>query len=192
MCWRNQLSPSDFTCTRCFVNNNILVDVQVEASIEELAQEGIQARLAVAQADRDQAQAASQQATAAVEAGERELAGDQAGDGRDESNRSLQERLADAQNAQVSSLVHAVASSVVLEMLLVLASYNLLAIVLHMQRQGSRARQMHREAVHIDISRLLQYISPCYTGNPELKRPLTVIGVGVQKLQSIAILHCYH
>ena len=39
---------------------------------------------------------------AAVEAAQRELAGVEAGDGRDESNRSLQERLADAQNAQVS------------------------------------------------------------------------------------------
>ena len=40
-------------------------------------------------------------ATAAVEAAQREVAGAEAGDGRDESNRTLQERLADAQNAQV-------------------------------------------------------------------------------------------
>ncbi len=77
------------------------VEMQIEASIEELAQEGMEARLAAAQADSDQAQAACQQAAVAVEAAERELAGAQAGDGRDESNRSLQERLADAQNAQV-------------------------------------------------------------------------------------------
>ena len=64
----------------------------------------MEARLAAAQADRDQAQAACQQAAAGVEAAERELAGAQAGDGRDESNRSLQERLADAQNAQVTPL----------------------------------------------------------------------------------------
>ena len=102
MYWSNQLPPSDCTCTRYFVFIKNLADMQIEASIEELAQEGIQARLTVAQADRDHAQAASQQATAAVEAAERELAGAQAGDGRDESNRSLQERLADAQNAQVS------------------------------------------------------------------------------------------
>ena len=38
-----------------------------------------------------------------VEAGNREVAGVEAGDGRDESNRSLAERLADAQNAQVLS-----------------------------------------------------------------------------------------
>ncbi len=75
--------------------------MQIEASIEELAQEGLEARLAVAQADNDHAQAACQQAGVAVEAAERELAGAQAGDGRDESNKSLQERLADAQNAQV-------------------------------------------------------------------------------------------
>ncbi|DBA81803.1 hypothetical protein WJX77_004664 [Trebouxia sp. C0004] len=76
---------------------------QIEASIEELAQEGMEARLAAAQADSDQAQAACQQAGVAVEAAERELAGAQAGDGRDESNKSLQERLADAQNAQTSA-----------------------------------------------------------------------------------------
>ncbi len=40
-------------------------------------------------------------AVAGVEAANNELAGAEAGDGRDESNRSLQERLADAQNAQV-------------------------------------------------------------------------------------------
>lgn len=74
--------------------------MQIEASIQELAQEGMEARLAAAQAARDQSQAAVEEAGAAVEAAERELAGAQAGDGRDESNRSLQERLADAQNAQ--------------------------------------------------------------------------------------------
>ena len=74
--------------------------MQIEASIQELAQEGMETRLAAAQAGRDQSQAACQEAGTAVEAAERELAGAQAGDGRDESNRSLQERLADAQNAQ--------------------------------------------------------------------------------------------
>lgn len=75
---------------------------QIEASVEELAQEGMEARLAAAQAARDQSQAACEEAGAAVEAADRELAGAQAGDGRDESNRSLQERLGDAQNAQAS------------------------------------------------------------------------------------------
>lgn len=78
--------------------------IQIEASIQELAQEGMEVRLAAAQAGRDQSQAASEEAGAAVEAAERELAGAQAGDGRDESNKSLQERLAEAQNAQARLL----------------------------------------------------------------------------------------
>lgn len=78
--------------------------VQIEVSVQELAQEGMETRLAAAQAARDQRQAACEEAGAAVEAAERELAGAQAGDGRDESNRSLQERLADAQNAQARLL----------------------------------------------------------------------------------------
>lgn len=82
--------------------------VQIEASIQELAQEGMEVRLAAAQAGRDQSQAACEEAGAAVEAAERELAGAHAGDGRDESNRSLQERLADAQNAQASLLLKSV------------------------------------------------------------------------------------
>lgn len=77
--------------------------LQIEASIEELAQEGMEARLAAAQSSRDERQTACGEAAAAVEAAERELAGAQAGDGRDESNKTLQERLADAQNAQASS-----------------------------------------------------------------------------------------
>ena len=44
---------------------------------------------------------ASCSAELAVQAAQNELAGAEAGDGRDASNRSLQERLADAQNAQV-------------------------------------------------------------------------------------------
>ncbi len=50
---------------------------------------------------RDEAQKSLDAASAAVEAAARELAGAEAGDGRDESNRSLQERLADTQRAQV-------------------------------------------------------------------------------------------
>lgn len=79
--------------------------MQIEASIAELAKEGLEARLNVAQAERDTAQGASQEAAGAVEAAERELAGAQAGDGRDETNRSLQERLSDAKNAQVSVML---------------------------------------------------------------------------------------
>ena len=84
--------------------------VQIEASIQELAQEGMEMRLAAAQAARDQRQAACEEAGTAVEAAERELAGAQAGDGRDESNRSLQERLADAQNAQARLLLKTVST----------------------------------------------------------------------------------
>ena len=79
--------------------------MQIEASIAELAKEGLEARLAVAQAEQDTRQLASQEAAGAVEAAERELAGAQAGDGRDESNKSLQERLSDAKNAQVSVML---------------------------------------------------------------------------------------
>ena len=50
---------------------------------------------------RDRAHSSLDAASAAVEAAARELAGAEAGDGRDESNRSLQERLADAQRSQV-------------------------------------------------------------------------------------------
>ncbi|KAL3152148.1 hypothetical protein ABBQ32_001245 [Trebouxia sp. C0010 RCD-2024] len=53
-------------------------EMQIEASIQELAQEGMEARLAAAQAARDQSQAAVEEAGAAVEAAERELAGAQA------------------------------------------------------------------------------------------------------------------
>lgn len=84
--------------------------VQIEVSIQELAQEGMETRLAAAQAAKDQRQAACEEAGAAVEAAERELAGAQAGDGRDESNRSLQERLAIAQNAQARLLLKSVST----------------------------------------------------------------------------------
>ena len=55
---------------------------------------------------RDTAQNNLNAASAAAEAASRELAGAEAGDGRDESNRSLQERLADAQRAQVRLTWH--------------------------------------------------------------------------------------
>lgn len=74
---------------------------QVKASIEELAEEALEARVAEASQARDEASASAEAAAAAVEAASRALAGAEAGDGRDESNRSLVEQLADAQNAQV-------------------------------------------------------------------------------------------
>lgn len=51
--------------------------------------------------DRDTAAAGLECAEKAVHAAQCELAGAEAGDGRDESNRSMQERLADLRNEQV-------------------------------------------------------------------------------------------
>ena len=75
--------------------------LQMEASIQELAEGDLQARLAAATAVRDEAAAGAERAATAVEAAQRELAGAEAGDGRNESNLSLQEQLEEAQNAQV-------------------------------------------------------------------------------------------
>lgn len=49
-----------------------------------------------------------------VEAAQNELAGAEAGDGRDASNRSMQERLEDAQNAQVWCSICSAASTLIL------------------------------------------------------------------------------
>ena len=76
--------------------------VQIKASISELAEETLKARVAEASAERDTAAAGVEAANLAVEAAQRELAGAEAGDGRDESNRSLSERLRDAENCQVA------------------------------------------------------------------------------------------
>ncbi|EIE18219.1 RecF/RecN/SMC protein [Coccomyxa subellipsoidea C-169] len=72
-------------------------------SKNELAEETLAAKVAVAAEARDAAAAAADAAAGAVEAAVRELAGAEAGDGRDESNRSVQERLADAQTAQTAA-----------------------------------------------------------------------------------------
>lgn len=72
---------------------------QLAASLAELDAAGLAARLAAAVAQRDEAQATCDAAAAAVEAAQNELAGAEAGDGRDASNRSMQERVADALNA---------------------------------------------------------------------------------------------
>lgn len=58
-------------------------------------------QVAAATERRDAAAAAADAAAGAIEAAQRELAGAEAGDGRDKSNRSVQERLSDAQTAQV-------------------------------------------------------------------------------------------
>lgn len=76
---------------------------QIVNNLEELKDEGFQRRVEEATARRDEARAAEEQGEHLVEAASRELAGVEAGDGRDESNRSLQERLADAVNAQTAA-----------------------------------------------------------------------------------------
>ncbi|WIA36579.1 hypothetical protein OEZ86_007870 [Tetradesmus obliquus] len=75
----------------------------LQGQLAELNQEELNARVAAATAARDEAAAGLQAAEHAVEAATRELAGAETGDGRDESNKSLQERLADAQNAQTAA-----------------------------------------------------------------------------------------
>ena len=81
-----------------------IASVQIKSSIAELAEESLAAGVLAASAERDAAASDVEKAHAAVEAAQRELAGAEAGDGRDESNRSMQERLSDAQNAQVCSV----------------------------------------------------------------------------------------
>ena len=61
------------------------------------------ARVAAEEAKLETAVAAVVAAEAAIQAAEREHAGALAGDGRDESNRSMAERLSDAKNAQTSA-----------------------------------------------------------------------------------------
>lgn len=82
------------------------------AALAELDAGGLDARVAAATTARDEAAAALAAAEHGVEAAARELAGAEAGDGRDESNRSLQERLADAQNAQTAADAEAKAADV--------------------------------------------------------------------------------
>jgi len=69
----------------------------------DLGEAGLTARVEAARTKRDEAAAALAAAEKGVEAATRELAGAEAGDGRDESNRSMQERLADAVNAQTAA-----------------------------------------------------------------------------------------
>lgn len=99
---------------------------QVRASVEELDDAKFAAREEEARGAREQAAAALEGAVAAVEAAGNELAGAQAGDGRDSSNRSMQERLADAQNAQVCGSDVARAALFVLFSLSLLSSFQLL------------------------------------------------------------------
>ncbi|MEW5297617.1 MAG: hypothetical protein WDW36_000815 [Sanguina aurantia] len=72
-------------------------------SLAELAGVNHEAAVATAAVARDGAKLGLEAAEKAVEAATRELAGVEAGDGRDESNRSLTERLADAQKEQTAA-----------------------------------------------------------------------------------------
>ncbi|GLC36640.1 hypothetical protein PLESTB_000125000 [Pleodorina starrii] len=76
---------------------------QLEAQAAELAAQDLDGAVAAAEKRRDEAKANVEAAEKAVEAATCELAGAEAGDGRDESNRSLQERLADAQVQQTAA-----------------------------------------------------------------------------------------
>ena len=103
--WRGQpwlIGTLSISSTVCHIQVTPTAScLQLRSAIAELGEEALAARRdAAATAHADAAQAESAAATA-VEAAVRELAGAEAGDGRDESNRSLQERLADAQTAQV-------------------------------------------------------------------------------------------
>lgn len=75
---------------------------RLETDAAELASSDTAATAAAAQQEREAAAAALEAAEKAVKAAQCELAGAEAGDGRDESNRSMQERLADTRNEQVS------------------------------------------------------------------------------------------
>jgi structural maintenance of chromosome 2 len=71
--------------------------------LAELDEAGLTAKVESATAARDEAAAALAAAERGVEAAAGELAGAEAGDGRDESGRSLAERLADAKSAQTEA-----------------------------------------------------------------------------------------
>lgn len=77
--------------------------VALQAQRAELEQGGLAEKLEAASSARKEAHARHEQAKEAVEAATRELAGAQSGDGRDGSNRSLEERLADAQQQQTAA-----------------------------------------------------------------------------------------
>lgn len=76
---------------------------QLAAALEELNEEELQGRVVAAEEARSKAREELHAAEHAVEAAARELAGAEAGDGRDESNKTLAERLADAQNGQTEA-----------------------------------------------------------------------------------------
>ncbi len=78
--------------------------------LEALDEAGLAARVAAAREAQAAAQAELDAAVAGVDAAAAELAGAEAGDGRDASNRSAAERLADARNAQTEAEAEAKAA----------------------------------------------------------------------------------
>ncbi|PSC74142.1 structural maintenance of chromosomes 2-1-like [Micractinium conductrix] len=83
---------------------------QLAGALAEVDEAGMRAKVQRASQERDEAHAECNSAELAVQAAQNELAGAEAGDGRDASNRSLQERLADAQNAQTEAEAEAKAA----------------------------------------------------------------------------------
>lgn len=70
---------------------------KLKADLEAVSEQALAARAAEAQAAQGASQEALDKAAAALEAAKCELAGMESGDGRDESNRSLPERLHDTE-----------------------------------------------------------------------------------------------
>lgn len=75
----------------------------LQAQLAELNQDELDARVSAATAARDEAAAALAAAEHGVEAATRELAGAETGDGRDESNKSLQVRMTQTAAAMACS-----------------------------------------------------------------------------------------
>jgi len=71
---------------------------ELHDSLKDLNEEKIKKRIDAARVRRDEAVGSLERANAGIEAARSELAGAEAGDGRDASNRSMQERLEDAMN----------------------------------------------------------------------------------------------
>ncbi|BDA47769.1 Structural maintenance of chromosomes protein 2 [Coccomyxa sp. Obi] len=123
---------------------------QYRASISELAEETLAAKLAAATDARDAAAAAADAATAAIEAAQRELAGAEAGDGRDESNRSLQERVADAQTAQMAAEGEVQEANVRAKHLEKQLAEQRKALAAKEKEAGSLAQELKRERAAVD------------------------------------------
>ncbi|KAL6776822.1 SMC2 [Auxenochlorella protothecoides x Auxenochlorella symbiontica] len=80
---------------------------RLEAALADLGEAELAARLEAAQVDAAAADATLAKCASDLAAAQAELAGAQAGDGRDASGKSMQERLADAKNAQTEAVSEA-------------------------------------------------------------------------------------